>query len=47
MSPVKSISLLAAAGTDAKVDQYFSQCARCWMRDCRYRRTPVRTTVHR
>jgi len=47
MSPVKSISLLAAAGTDARVDHYFSQCARCWMRDCRYRRTPARTTVHR
>jgi len=47
MSPVKSISLLAAAGTRAKVDHYFSQCARCWMRDCAYRRTPARTTVHR
>ena len=47
MSPVKSISLLAAAGTGAKVDHYFSQCARCWMRDCAYRRTPASRTVHR
>ncbi len=47
MTPVKSISLLAAAGARAKVDHYFSQCARCWMRDCAYRRTPARTTVHR
>jgi hypothetical protein len=47
MSPVKSISLLAAAGARAKVDHYFSQCARCWMRECAYRRAPARTTVHR
>ena len=47
MSPVKSISLLAAAGTHAKVDHYFSQCSRCWMRDCAYRRTPAPKTVHR
>ena len=47
MSPVKSISLVAGAGTDAKVDHYFSQCARCWMRDCHYRRTPAQTTVRR
>jgi hypothetical protein len=47
MSPVKSISLLAAAGARAQVDHYFSQCARCWMRDCAYRRAPARTTVHR
>jgi Vitamin B12 dependent methionine synthase, activation domain len=47
MSPVKSISLLAAAGPHAKVDHYFSQCSRCWMRDCAYRRTPARNTVHR
>ncbi len=47
MTPVKSISLLAAAGARAKVDHYFSQCARCWMRDCAYRRTPARKTVHR
>ena len=47
MSPLKSISLLAAAGTHARVDHYFSQCARCWMRDCAYRRTPAKKTVHR
>jgi hypothetical protein len=47
MSPVKSISLLAAAGPHARVDHYFSQCARCWMRDCSYRRTPAPKTVHR
>ncbi|PYM90894.1 MAG: hypothetical protein DME04_21120 [Candidatus Rokuibacteriota bacterium] len=46
MTPVKSISLLAAAGAGAKVDHYFSQCARCWMAGCAYRRTPVRGTVH-
>ena len=47
MTPVKSISLLAGAGVTARVDHYFSQCARCWMRDCAYRRTPARRTVHR
>jgi hypothetical protein len=47
MTPVKSISLLAAAGARAKVDHYFSQCARCWMRACAYRRTPARASVHR
>jgi len=46
MTPVKSISLIAAAGAGAKVDDCFSQCARCWMPDCAYRRTPARTTVH-
>ena len=47
MTPGKSISLLAGAGLDARVDHYFSQCARCWMGDCAYRRTPARRTVHR
>ena len=47
MSPVKSISMLAAAGERARVDHYFSQCARCWMRHCAYRRAPARKTVHR
>jgi len=46
MTPGKSISLLAGAGRAAKVDHYFSQCARCWMRDCSYRRAPARQTVH-
>jgi hypothetical protein len=48
MTPGKSISLLVGAGPAARVDHYFSQCARCWMRDCAYRRHPVQqTTVHR
>jgi cobalamin-dependent methionine synthase I len=47
MTPVKSISLLAAAGAEARVDHYFNQCARCWMPACAYRRAPARTTVHR
>lgn len=46
MTPVKSISLLAGAGVAARVDHYFSQCARCWMRGCAYRRSPARGTVH-
>ena len=47
MTPGKSISLLAGSGAAARVDHYFSQCARCWMRDCAYRRAPARRTVHR
>jgi hypothetical protein len=47
MTPGKSISLLAAAGREARVDHYFSQCARCWMRACAYRRAPAGRTVHR
>ena len=46
MTPGKSISLLVGAGVGARVDHYFSQCARCWMRDCAYRRVPAgRRTV--
>jgi len=47
MTPGKSISLLVGAGTAARVDHYFSQCARCWMRDCAYRRAPVAGSVRR
>jgi hypothetical protein len=47
MTPGKSISLLVGAGPEARVDHYFAQCARCWMRDCAYRRVPARRTVHR
>jgi hypothetical protein len=47
MTPTKSITLLVGAGAAARVDDYFRQCARCWMRDCAYRRTPARRTVHR
>jgi hypothetical protein len=47
MTPAKSITLLVGAGEDARVDHYFSQCARCWMAGCAYRRVPARRTVHR
>jgi len=47
MLPAKTITFLVGVGPDARVDHYFTQCARCWMRDCAYRRTPARTTVHR
>lgn len=47
MTPGKSISLVVGAGPDARVDHYFSQCARCWMRDCAYRRLPMRAAVRR
>jgi hypothetical protein len=47
MTPGKSISLLVGAGAEARVDHYFSQCARCWMRDCAYRRAPAPRTVRR
>ncbi|MBI3636180.1 MAG: hypothetical protein HY216_08200 [Candidatus Rokubacteria bacterium] len=45
MTPEKTISILVGAGRDARVDDYFSQCARCWMRDCAYRRVPARATL--
>jgi hypothetical protein len=47
MTPGKSISLMAGAGVATRVDHYFSQCARCWMRECAYRRAPARRTVRR
>jgi len=47
MTPTKSISLLVGAGPAARVDHYFSQCARCWMRECAYRRVPAGAAVHR
>ena len=47
MIPEKTITLLAGAGPDARVDHYFSQCGRCWMPGCAYRRAPARGTVHR
>lgn len=47
MTPGKSISLLVGAGAAARVDHYFSQCARCWMPACAFRRVPARVTVHR
>ena len=45
MTPTKTITILVGAGVAARVDVYFSQCARCWMRDCAYRRTPAVRTV--
>jgi hypothetical protein len=47
MTPTKTITILVGAGLDARVDDYFSQCVRCWMRDCAYRRAPAGRTVHR
>ena len=47
MTPGKSISFLVGVGPNARVDHYFTQCRRCWMRDCAYRRAPAETTVHR
>lgn len=46
MTPGKTITLLVGAGPDARVDHYFSQCARCWMAGCAYRRVPPARTVH-
>jgi len=47
MSPTKTITILVGIGIAARVDDYFTQCARCWMRDCAYRRVPLRAAVHR
>ena len=47
MTPTKSISFLIGLGADARVDHYFTQCRRCWMRDCAYRRGPAEHTVRR
>lgn len=47
MAPTKTITILLGAGVAARVDDYFSQCARCWMRDCAYRRVPAGRTVRR
>ena len=47
MTPTKSITLLVGAGVGAHVDHYFTQCARCWMADCAFRRTSARRSVHR
>jgi hypothetical protein len=47
MHPVKSISFLVGIGPAARVDHYFTQCRRCWMRDCAYRRAPAHSTVSR
>ncbi|MBI4588338.1 MAG: hypothetical protein HY725_05830 [Candidatus Rokubacteria bacterium] len=47
MTPTKSISFLVGLGPDARVDHYFTQCRRCWMKECAYRRAPAERMVHR
>jgi hypothetical protein len=47
MTPAKTISFLVGVGPEAVVDHYFTQCRRCWMAGCAYRRAPAPTTVHR
>jgi hypothetical protein len=47
MAPGKSISFLTGVGPEASVDHYFTQCRRCWMPDCAYRRAPAVATVRR
>ena len=47
MTPGKSISFLVGVGPEARVDHYFTQCRRCWLADCAYRRAPAAVTVHR
>ena len=45
MTPGKTISWLVGVGPEARVDHYFTQCRRCRMRDCAYRRAPAAVTV--
>jgi hypothetical protein len=45
MTPGKSISFLVGAGKHARVDDYYSQCARCWMTACAFRRAPLGRSV--
>jgi len=47
MTPTKSISFLVGIGAAARVDHYFTQCRRCWMKACAYRRAPAERTVRR
>jgi Vitamin B12 dependent methionine synthase, activation domain len=47
MTPTKTISFLVGVGPEALIDHYFTQCRRCWMAGCAYRRAPAPTTVHR
>jgi hypothetical protein len=47
MTPVKTISFLVGVGPEARVDHYFTQCRRCWMADCAFRRAPAPLTVRR
>ncbi|HLC41891.1 MAG TPA: hypothetical protein VJO34_09730 [Methylomirabilota bacterium] len=45
MTPLKSISLLVGIGPSANVDHYFTQCRRCWMKGCSYRRAPATASI--
>ncbi len=47
MTPAKSISFLVGIGPEARIDHYFTQCRRCWMKHCAYRRVPAERTVYR
>ena len=47
MMPMKSLSFLVGIGPEARVDHSFTQCRRCWMGDCAYRRAPAMATLHR
>lgn len=47
MTPTKSISFLVGVGPEARVDHYFTQCRRCWMRECAFRRAPAPVTLQR
>ena len=47
MTPAKTISFLVGIGPEARVDHYFTQCRRCWMKGCAYRRVPAERTVYR
>lgn len=46
MTPEKTITFLIGLGAAARVDHYFTQCRRCWMRDCAYRRAPTASPGH-
>jgi hypothetical protein len=46
MTPAKSVTFLVGIGPEARVDHYFTQCRRCWMSSCGYRRAPAPDTVH-
>ncbi len=43
MAPTKSITFAVGIGAEARVDHHFTQCRRCWMRDCAYRRASAVT----
>jgi hypothetical protein len=45
MTPGKSLSWLVGVGPEARMDHYFTQCRRCRMRECAYRRVPAAVTV--